>query len=306
MGFGTLDAGWITQTTDRDLLLTYAPRHRGDGHHLARRHAEWRGPGLRRLLRRPLRPRRRDRSQYRPGGSTRRPERVSMAASSATSRATTSARIWACSAGTMTSSSSSTPSRRPRTPSSTRWCSTSSCSRRSSGNSPASSTIRCSILLNGVNLATLSDGAAATVNNLMASPFGPVHPDLVLNPAGSGPLADFVRADGYTEILSYAGRMQDGVNTLVIEVEDALDGFWDSGILVKGGTFKAVRLDRRPVGRLRQRQAALPASPRAATASRYRSRSIPACAAASSHRWSSRSRRAPMSISATVPAWRAC
>jgi Ca2+-binding RTX toxin-like protein len=96
------------------------------------------------------------------------------------------------------------------------------------------------ILLNGVNLATLSDGAAATVNNLMASPFGPVHPDLVLNPAGDGPLADSVRADGYTKTLSYAGRMQDGVNTLVIEVEDADDGLWDSGILVKSGTFKAV------------------------------------------------------------------
>ncbi len=96
------------------------------------------------------------------------------------------------------------------------------------------------ILLNGVNLATLSDGSAATVNNLMASPFGPVHPDLILNPVGSGPLADAVRADGYTKVLSFAGAMQDGVNTLVIEVEDALDGLWDSGILVKGGTFKAV------------------------------------------------------------------
>jgi hypothetical protein len=96
------------------------------------------------------------------------------------------------------------------------------------------------ILLNGVNLATLSDGAAATVNNLMASPFGPVHPDLILNPANGGPLADSVRADAYTKVLSYAGRIQDGVNTLVIEVEDSLDGLWDSGILVKGGTFKAV------------------------------------------------------------------
>ena len=46
------------------------------------------------------------------------------------------------------------------------------------------------IMLNGVNLATLSDGAAASVNKLKAAPFGPIHPDLILNPEGTGPIAD--------------------------------------------------------------------------------------------------------------------
>ena len=95
------------------------------------------------------------------------------------------------------------------------------------------------ILLNGVNLATLSDGAAATINNMMPAAYGPKHPDVILNPVGTGPLAGEIKADAYTKTLSFAGRMQDGVNTLVIQVKDQQDGVWDSGILVKGGTFKA-------------------------------------------------------------------
>ena len=74
------------------------------------------------------------------------------------------------------------------------------------------------ILLNGVNLATLSDGSAATINNMMPSPFSK-HPDVILNPVGTGPLADQIKADAYTKTLQFAGRMQDGVNTLVIEVQ---------------------------------------------------------------------------------------
>ena len=94
------------------------------------------------------------------------------------------------------------------------------------------------IMLNGVNLATLSDGAAANINNLASAPLGPFHPDLILNPAGTGPVADAFRADAYTKTLHFAGRLQDGVNTLTIEVEDVHDGIYDSGILVKAGTMK--------------------------------------------------------------------
>ncbi len=90
------------------------------------------------------------------------------------------------------------------------------------------------ILLNGVNLAHLSDGAAATVNNLMASPHVQLSDDLIFNPAGSS--LD-TRADAYTKLLSYAGGVNFGENTLTIEVTDVRDGLMDSGILVKAGTF---------------------------------------------------------------------
>jgi Ca2+-binding RTX toxin-like protein len=93
------------------------------------------------------------------------------------------------------------------------------------------------ILLNGVNLAHLSNGSAATVNNLMASPHVQLSSDLVLNPVGSGPLASQVRADAYTKLLTYAGVVQTGLNVLTIEVADVRDGLMDSGILVKAGVF---------------------------------------------------------------------
>lgn len=96
------------------------------------------------------------------------------------------------------------------------------------------------IMLNGVNLATLSNGAAANINNLASAPLGPFHPDLILNPAGTGPVADWFRADAYTKTLHYSGKLKDGVNTLTIEVEDVHDGIYDSGLLVKAGTMKAV------------------------------------------------------------------
>lgn len=95
------------------------------------------------------------------------------------------------------------------------------------------------IMLNGVNMALLSDGAAASVNALKAAPFAPNHPDLILNPDGTGPTADSMRADAYTKLLTFAGALQDGVNTLTIEVADVRDGLLDSGIMVKGGTMRA-------------------------------------------------------------------
>jgi Ca2+-binding RTX toxin-like protein len=96
------------------------------------------------------------------------------------------------------------------------------------------------ILLNGVNLAHLSDGAAATVNNLQTAPFGPVDPDLILNPMGTGPAATQTHADAYTKILTFAGAVNTDpsfVNTLTIQVADVRDGLLDSGILVKAGSL---------------------------------------------------------------------
>ena len=96
------------------------------------------------------------------------------------------------------------------------------------------------ITLNGVELATLSDGAAATVSQLLPAPFAAAHPDLVLNPAGTGPAAAETRADAYTVPLTFLGRTQAGRNELVIEVEDVRDGRLDSAILVGSGTVDLV------------------------------------------------------------------
>ncbi len=91
------------------------------------------------------------------------------------------------------------------------------------------------IMLNGENLAALSDGDALTVNNLMASPLGPFHPDLVFNAPGDGPLASSVAADAYTKTLTFMGHLQQ-TNTITIEVKDKADGQLDTGVLLKAAT----------------------------------------------------------------------
>ena len=97
------------------------------------------------------------------------------------------------------------------------------------------------ITLNGVNLAHLSDGSAATINNLEHSPEGPTSPDLILNTDESAPAHDITAVNAYTTPLTFAGALNPAgqTNTLVVQVADAGDGLLDSGILIKAGTFKA-------------------------------------------------------------------
>jgi VCBS repeat-containing protein len=92
-----------------------------------------------------------------------------------------------------------------------------------------------SIKLNGKEIGTLSNGAALSIKNLVYSGSN----DLILNPVGSGALADTIKADAYTRILRLTGAVDRGtVNTLTIEVKDGRDAFLDSGLLIKDGSFK--------------------------------------------------------------------
>ena len=63
--------------------------------------------------------------------------------------------------------------------------------------------------------------------------------DLIMNPVGTGPLADHIKADAYTKTITVAGRVDPGViNTLTIEAKDGRDAYLDSGLLIKDGSFK--------------------------------------------------------------------
>ena len=110
------------------------------------------------------------------------------------------------------------------------------------------------ILLNGVNIARLSDGAFASVDTLATPPTGPRAnngiyllgggdpgaADLVYNPALTGPAATETRADGYSRVLRVTGQLRPGEeNELRIEVRDDGDGLLDSGVLIRGGSFAA-------------------------------------------------------------------
>lgn len=59
--------------------------------------------------------------------------------------------------------------------------------------------------------------------------------DYIANPVGTGPLANKVRADGFTKTLTFIGDITPGkANELRIEVSDTGDGLLDTGLLVSG------------------------------------------------------------------------
>ncbi|MBE9226401.1 PEP-CTERM sorting domain-containing protein [Phormidium sp. LEGE 05292] len=94
------------------------------------------------------------------------------------------------------------------------------------------------LLLNGVNLAKLSDGKTVTINNLATSPSGPFHADYINNPAGPGTVT---KLDGYTKGLTFEGLLnKNAKNTLSIKIKDVADGGWDSAVFLKGGTLGTV------------------------------------------------------------------
>lgn len=95
------------------------------------------------------------------------------------------------------------------------------------------------LLLNGVNLAKLSDGQTVTINNLVSSPTGPFHPDYINNPAGS---STPIKLDGYTTNLIFEGLLnQNATNTLTIKIKDQADGIYDSAVFLKGGSLGTVK-----------------------------------------------------------------
>ncbi|MFB2937851.1 choice-of-anchor L domain-containing protein [Aerosakkonemataceae cyanobacterium BLCC-F154] len=94
------------------------------------------------------------------------------------------------------------------------------------------------LLLNGVNLAKLSDGQTVSINNLVPNPNGPYHTDYINNPAGPGTLT---KLDGYTKTLTFEGLLnKNASNTLSIKIKDVADSAYDSAVFLKGGTLGTV------------------------------------------------------------------
>lgn len=88
------------------------------------------------------------------------------------------------------------------------------------------------LLLNGINLAKLSDGQTVTINHLVPNPEGPFHPDYINNPVGS---SIPTRLDGFTRTLTFEGLLlQNARNTLTINIQDVGDGRLDSAVFLKG------------------------------------------------------------------------
>lgn len=91
------------------------------------------------------------------------------------------------------------------------------------------------LLLNGANMAKLSDGQAVAINNLVPIPSGPYHPDYIDNPAAPGTA---IKLDGYTKVLAFEGLLnKNSPNTLSIVIRDLADGYFDSAVFLKGGSL---------------------------------------------------------------------
>jgi Ca2+-binding RTX toxin-like protein len=113
-----------------------------------------------------------------------------------------------------------------------------------------------SLSLNGQNLAILpGDGVdpngnrEVSINNLAGSPVGPFAKDpryvgqdfLQYNSAKEGAVRDQTRLDGYTLPFTFEGALNNGSNTLTINIKDVSDGFYDSVVLLKADTFGTTR-----------------------------------------------------------------
>ncbi|MBD2742569.1 choice-of-anchor L domain-containing protein [Coleofasciculus sp. FACHB-1120] len=93
------------------------------------------------------------------------------------------------------------------------------------------------LLLNGVNLAKLTDGKTVTINNLVPNAAGPYHADYINNPLGS--LG--TELDGYTKTLTFEGLVnKNAKNTLSIKIKDIGDSSFDSAVFIKGNSVGVV------------------------------------------------------------------
>jgi len=105
------------------------------------------------------------------------------------------------------------------------------------------------LLLNGINLATLTDGRPTSINQLFFDPdlstesdTDPYHPDFRYNPVGEGLVSDSSKLDGYSRPLLFSGPLiQNSRNRLEISVEDVGDGIFDSLVFLKADTFGTVK-----------------------------------------------------------------
>ena len=93
------------------------------------------------------------------------------------------------------------------------------------------------LLLNGTNLAKLTDGKTVTINNLVpnSGDRSTDHPDYINNQSFTGLAANIIRLDGYTKVLGFEGLLnKNQTNVLTIRIKDVGDGVLDSAVFIQG------------------------------------------------------------------------
>jgi hypothetical protein len=98
------------------------------------------------------------------------------------------------------------------------------------------------LLLNGTNLARLTDGQTVTINNLVPnSGYRPTdNPDYINNPSLTGLAASIIKLDGYTKVLGFEGLLnKNQTNVLSIRLQDVGDGSLDTAVFIQGNVGTA-------------------------------------------------------------------
>jgi hypothetical protein len=93
------------------------------------------------------------------------------------------------------------------------------------------------LLLNGTNLAKLTDGQTVTINNLVpnSGDRSTDHPDYINNPSVTGLAANIIKLDGYTKVLGFEGLLnKNQTNVLTVRIKDVQDGVYDSAVFIQG------------------------------------------------------------------------
>lgn len=91
------------------------------------------------------------------------------------------------------------------------------------------------LLLNGTNLAKLTDGQTVTINNLVpnAGNRSTDNPDFIDN--SSGLAASIIKLDGLTKVLGFEGLLKkNDTNVLSIRIKDVGDTSFDSAVFIQG------------------------------------------------------------------------
>ena len=98
------------------------------------------------------------------------------------------------------------------------------------------------LLLNGTNMARLTDGQTVTINNLVPySGYRPTdHADYINNPSLTGLAANIIKLDGYTKVLGFQGLLnKNQTNVLSIRLQDVADGNLDTAVFIQGNVGTA-------------------------------------------------------------------
>jgi autotransporter-associated beta strand protein len=93
--------------------------------------------------------------------------------------------------------------------------------------------------LNGQNLALLSNGSTASINNLTPSADpSTFSPDYINNLISTNPSSSIITLDGYTKPLSFIGNtIPSSTNSLVITIQDISDNVIDSAVFLAARTL---------------------------------------------------------------------